>query len=165
MRRHHNYFLRIAEAAARDRALRMIAALIALATPELTSAADPNLKATLNCELVDEGRRTKLPAKRVRLEAPVECKFSVAGTARPDPFAARLITTWIDNNGAKAVPKKSERLTGKVNGGAPWTATLAPDQDFVGCTDFVIEAVLTAPGADAKPAWSKKMKVKQYCPD
>jgi hypothetical protein len=162
MRRRYNYFLRI-DAAAQDRALRMIAALIALATPELTSAADPNLKATLSCELVDEGRRTKLPAKRVRLEAPVECKFSVAGTARPEPFAARLITTWTDYN--KAVPKKSERLTGKVNGGAPWTATLAPDQDFVGCTDFVIEAVLTAPGADAKPAWSKKLNVKQYCPD
>jgi hypothetical protein len=63
------------------------------------------------------------------------------------------------------MPKKSERLTGKVNGGAPWTATLAPDQDFIGCLDFVIEAVLTAPGGDAKPAWSKKMKVKQFCPD
>ena len=92
MRRRYNYFRRIAEAAAQDRALRMIAALIALATPELTSAADPNLKATLSCELVDEGRRTKIPAKRVRLEAPVECKFSVAGTARPEPFAARLIS-------------------------------------------------------------------------
>ena len=121
MRRRYNYFLRIAEAAAQDRALRMIAALIALATPELTSAADPNLKATLSCELVDEGRRTKLPAKRGRLAAPVECEFSVAGTARPEPFAARLITTWIDYNGAKAVPKKSDRLSGTVNGGAPWT--------------------------------------------
>ena len=145
--------------------MRMIAALVALATPGLAFAADSSLKATLTCELVDEGRRTKLPAKRVRLEAPVECKLSVAGAARPEPFTARLITTWTDYDGAKAVPKKSERLTGKVNGGAPWTATLAPDQDFVGCIDFVIEAVLTAPGADAKPAWSKKLKVKQYCPD
>ena len=149
-----------------DRAMRMIAALVALATPGLAFAADSNPKATLTCELVDEGRRTKLPAKRLRLENPVECKLSVAGAARPEPFAARLVTTWTDYDGAgKAVPKKSERLTGKVNGGAPWTATLAPDQDFVGCIDFVIEAVLTAPGADAKPAWSKKMKVKQYCPD
>jgi hypothetical protein len=148
-----------------DRAMRMIVALVALATPGLAFAADPNPKATLTCELVDEGRRTKLPAKRVRLEAPVECKLSVAGAARPEPFAARLVTTWTDYAGAKAVPKKSERLTGKVNGGAPWTATLAPDQDFVGCIDFVIEAVLTAPGADAKPAWSKKMNVKQFCPD
>ena len=145
--------------------MRMIAALIALATPGLAYAADTNPKATLTCELVDEGRRTKLPAKRVRLEAPVECKLSVAGAARPEPFAARLVTTWTDHDGAKAVPKKSERLTGKVNGGAPWTATLAPDQDFVGCIDFVIEAVLTAPGADARPAWSKKMQVKQFCPD
>jgi hypothetical protein len=143
----------------------MIAALIALATPGLAYAADTNPKATLTCELVDEGRRTKLPAKRVRLEAPVECKLSVAGAARPEPFAARLVTTWTDYDGAKAVPKKSERLTGTVNGGAPWAATLAPDQDFVGCIDFVIEAVLTAPGADAKPAWSRKMQVKQYCPD
>jgi hypothetical protein len=148
-----------------DRAMRMIAALVALATPGLAFAADPNPKATFTCELVDEGRRSKLPAKRVRLEAPVECKLSVAGAARPEPFAARLVTTWTDYDGAKAVPKKSERLTGKVNGGAPWTATLAPDQDFVGCIDFVIEAVLTAPGADAKPAWSKKMNVKQFCPD
>jgi len=148
-----------------DRAMRMIAALVALATPGLAFAADTNPKATLTCELVDEGRRTKLPAKRVRLEAPVECKLSVAGAARPEPFAARLVTTWTDYDGAKAVPKKSERLTGTVNGGAPWTATLAPDQDFVGCIDFVIEAVLTAPGAEAKPAWSKKMQVKQYCPD
>jgi hypothetical protein len=148
-----------------DRAMRMITALVALATPGLAFAADPNPKATLTCELVDEGRRTKLPAKRVRLEAPVECKLSVAGAALPEPFAARLVTTWTDYDGAKAVPKKSERLTGKVNGGAPWTATLAPDQDFVGCIDFVIEAVLIAPGADAKPAWSKKMNVKQFCPD
>jgi hypothetical protein len=148
-----------------DRAMRMIIALVALATPGLAFAADPSPKTTLTCELVDAGRRTKLPAKRVRLEAPVECKLSVAGAALPEPFAARLVTTWTDYDGAKAVPKKSERLTGKVNGGAPWTATLAPDQDFVGCIDFVIEAVLTAPGADAKPAWSKKMNVKQYCPD
>ena len=145
--------------------MRMIAALVALATPGLAFAADPNPKATFTCELVDEGRRTKLPAKRVRLEAAVECKLSVAGAARPEPFAARLVTTWTDYEGAKAVPKKSERLTGKVNGGAPWTATLAPDQDFVGCIDFAIEAVLTAPGVDSKPAWSKKMQVKQYCPD
>jgi hypothetical protein len=148
-----------------DRAMRMIAALVALATPALAFAADSNPKATLTCELVDEGRRTQLPAKRVRLEAPVECKLSVAGAARPEPFTARLVTTWADYDSGKAVPKKSERLTGKVNGGAPWTATLAPDQDFVGCIDFVIEAVLTAPGADTKPAWSKKMNVKQYCPD
>ena len=146
-----------------DRAMRMIAALVALAAPGSAFAADSDPKATLTCELVDEGRRTKLPAKRVRLEAPVECKLSVAGAARPEPFAARLVTTWTDYDGGKAVPKKSERLTGKVNGGAPWTATLAPDQDFVGCIDFVIEAVLT--GADAKPAWSKKMNVKQFCPD
>ena len=145
--------------------MRMIAALVALTAPGLAFAADTNPKATLTCELVDEGRRTKLPAKRVRLEAPVECKLSVAGAARPEPFAARLVTTWTDYDGAKAVPKKSERLAGKVNGGAPWTATLAPDQDFVGCIDFVIEAVLTAPGADAKPAWSKKLQIKQDCPD
>jgi hypothetical protein len=144
----------------------MIAALVALATPGLAFAAESNPKATLTCELVDEGRRTKLPANRIRLEAPVECKLSVAGAARPEPFAARLVTTWTDYDRAgKAVRKKSERLTGQVNGGAPWTATLAPDQDFVGCLDFVIEAVLTAPGAGAKPAWSKKMPVKQYCPD
>ena len=145
--------------------MRMIVALAALAAPGLAFAAEPNPKATLSCEYVDEGRRTKLPAKRIRLEAPVECKLSVAGAARPEPFAARLVTTWTDYDGAKAVPKKSERFTGKVNGGAPWTATLAPDKDFVGCIDFVIEAVLTAPGADAKPAWSKKIKVNQYCPD
>ena len=129
-------------------------------------AAESNPKATLTCELVDEGRRTKLPVKRVRLEAPVECKLSVAGAAQPQPFAARLVTRWTDYDGAgKAVPKKSERLAGQVNGGAPWTATLAPDQDFVGCIDFVIEAVLIAPGADAKPAWSKKLKINQFCPD
>jgi hypothetical protein len=147
------------------RAIRMIAALVALASPGLAFAADATPKATLTCELVDEGRRTKLPAKRVRLEAPVECKLSIADAARPEPFAARIVTTWTDYDGGKAVPKKSARLTGTVNGGAPWTATLAPDKDFVGCIDFVIEAVLTAPGADAKPAWSKKMQVKQFCPD
>ena len=145
--------------------MRMIAALVALATPGLAFAADPDPKATLACELIDEGRRTKLPAKRVRLEAPVACQISVAGVARAEPFAARLVTTWTDYNGTKAVPKKSARLTGKVNGGAPWTATLKPDEDFVGCIDFVIEATLTAPGADAKPAWSKKMTIKQFCPD
>ena len=146
--------------------MRMIAALVVLAIPRLAFAAEPNLKATLTCEVVDEGRRTKLPAQRVRLEAPVECKLSIAGAARPKPFAARLVTTWTDYDRAgKAVPKRSERLTGQVNGDAPWSVTLAPDQDFVGCIDFVIEAVLTVPGADAKPAWSKKMKIKQYCPD
>jgi hypothetical protein len=144
--------------------MRMIA-LVALATPGLAFAAEATPKASLTCEVVDEGHRTKLPARQIRLEAPVECKLSVAGAARPEPYAARLITTWTDYDGAKRVPKKSERLTGKVNGGAPWTATLAPDQDFVGCLDFVIEAVLIAPGIDAKPAWSKKMKVKQFCPD
>ena len=145
--------------------MRMIAALVALAAPGLAFAADPNLKASLTCELVDEGRRTKLPAKRVRLDDPVECKLSVAGAARAEPYTARLVTTWTDYDGGKAVPKKSERLTGKVNGGAPWKATLAPDKDFSGCLDFVIEAVLIAPGPDTKPAWSKKMKVKQSCPD
>ena len=145
--------------------MRMVIALITLATPGLAFAAEPNLKATLACEVVEQGQRTKLPAKRIRLEDPVECKLSLAGAARPEPFAARLVTTWTDYDNAKPVPKKAARLTGTVNGGAPWTATLAPDQDFVGCLDFVIEAVLTAPGADAKPAWSKKMKVKQFCPD
>ena len=138
--------------------MRMIAALVALATPVLAFAADPNPKATLTCEIVEKGGCTKLPAKRIRIEEPVECKLSVAG-------AARLVTTWTDYDGPKAVPRKSARHTGKVNGGAPWTATLAPDQDFVGCLDFVIEAVLTAPGADTKPAWSKKMKINQFCPD
>ena len=148
-----------------DRAMLLIAALVALATPGLAFAAESSPKGTLTCEIVDEGQRTKLPVKRVRIEAPVECKLSVAGAARPEPFAARIVTTWTDYEGAKRVPKKSDRLTGKVNGGAPWTATLAPDQDFVGCIDFVIEAVLTAPGADTKPAWSKKMKINQFCPD
>jgi hypothetical protein len=148
-----------------DRAVRMIAALVVLASPELAFAAEQSPNATLACEYVDEGRRSKLPAKRVRLEAPVECKLSVAGAARAEPFAARLVTTWTDYEGAKRVPKKSDRFTGKVNGGAPWTATLAPDKDFVGCIDFVIEAVLTAPGTDAKPVWSKKIQIKQYCPD
>jgi hypothetical protein len=143
----------------------MIAALVALATPGLAFAAESNPKASLTCELVDEGRRTKLPARRIRLDYPVECKLSVAGAARPEPFAARIVTTWTDDQGAKKVPKKSDRLTGTVNGGAPWTATLAPDKDFIGCIDFVIEAVLTAPGADTKPAWSKKMKINQFCPD
>src|SRR5436190_10376779 len=145
--------------------MRMIATLVALATPGLAFAADTNPKATLACELVDEGRRSKLPAKRVRLEAPVECKLSVAGAARPEPFAARIVTTWTDyDNAGKKLPKKSEH-TGNVNGGAPWTATLAPDKDFVGCIDLVIEAALVAPGADTKPAWSKKISVKQDCPD
>jgi len=148
-----------------DRAVRMIAALVALATPGLAFAAESNPKASLTCELVDEGRRTKLPARRIRLDYPVECKLSIAGAARPEPFAARIVTTWTDDQGAKKVPKKSDRLTGTVNGGAPWTATLAPDKDFIGCIDFVIEAVLTAPGADTKPAWSKKMKINQFCPD
>ena len=148
-----------------DRAVRMIAALVALATPGLAFAAESNPKASLTCELVDEGRRTKLPARRIRLDYPVECKLSVAGAARPEPFAARIVTTWTDDQGAKKVPKKSDRLTGTVNGGAPWTATLAPDKDFIGCIDFVIKAVLTAPGADTKPAWSKKMKINQFCPD
>ena len=128
-----------------DRAVRMFAALVALATPGLAFAAESNPKASLTCELVDEGRRTKLPARRIRLDYPVECKLSVAGAARPEPFVARLVTTWTDYDGPKAVPRKSAGHTGKVNGGAPWTATLAPDQDFVGCLDFVIEAVLTAP--------------------
>ena len=145
--------------------MRMIALLVALTTPGLAFAAESSPKATLACEMIDEGQRTKLPAKRIRLEAPVECKVSVAGAAGPEPYAARLVTTWTDYNGTKAVPKKSARLTGKVNGGAPWTATLKPDEDFVGCIDFVIEAVLTAPGAGAKPAWSKKMTIKQFCPD
>src|SRR5260221_5014234 len=148
-----------------DRAMRIIAALIALATPGLAFAVEPNPKATLTCEVVEQGQRTRLPARRIRLEYPVECKLSVAGAARPAPFAARLVTTWTDYDGPKAVPKKSERLTGKVNGGAPWTATLAPDQDFVGCVDFVIEAVLTPPRAHAKTAWSKKKKVQKFCPD
>ena len=145
--------------------MRMIVVFVALAIPGLAFAAESSPKATLNCELVDEGRRTKLPAKRIRLEAPVECKLSVAGAARPEPFAARLVTTWTDYDNGKAVKKKSDRHTGQVNGGAPWTAKLAPDQDFVGCLDFVIEAVLTAPGAAAKPAWSTKMPIKQFCPD
>src|SRR5260370_8064443 len=110
---------------AQDR-MRMIAALVALATPGSAFAAEPSPKATLTCELVDDGHRTKLPAKRVRLEAPVECRLSVAGAARPEPFAARLVTTWPDEGGAKAVPKKSSRLTRTVNGGAPLTAPPNP---------------------------------------
>ena len=145
--------------------MRIVAVLIALATPGSALAVEPDLKATLTCEVVEQAHRIKLPAKRIRLESPVECKVSVAGATRPEPFAARLITTWTDYDGPKAVAKKSERLTGKVNGGAPWIATLTPDQDFVGCLDFVIEAVLTAPGADSKPAWFKKMQIKQFCPD
>ena len=87
--------------------MRMIAALVALATPVLALAADPNPKATLTCEIVEKGGRTKLPAKRIRIEEPVECKLSVAGAARPEPFAARLVTTWTDYDGPKAVPRKS----------------------------------------------------------
>ena len=145
--------------------MRMIAALVALAVPGPAFAAEANPKATLTCEVVENGGRTRLPTRPLRLEEPVECKLAVAGAARPAPFAARLVTTWTDYTDAgKKVPKKSDRLTGQVNGGAPWTATLKPDEDFIGCLDFVIEALLTAPGA-AKPAWSKKMKIKQFCPD
>ena len=60
---------------------------------------------------------------------------------------------------------KSYAVPEGFNGGAIWSATLAPDQDFVGCIDFAIEATLTPPGAGARPAWSKTMKVKQFCPD
>lgn len=148
-----------------DRTTRMIAALVVLAIPGSAFAAEAPPKASLSCEAVENGGRTKLPTRRIRLEESVECKLSVAGAARPAPFAARLVTTWTDYTDAgKKVPKKSDRHTGQVNGGAPWTATLATDQDFIGCLDFVIEAMLTAPGA-AKPAWSKKMKIKQFCPD
>src|SRR3954469_16522357 len=146
------------------RAMQGIVAAVALSVPGLALAAHTDPKGRPACALVDEGRRSKLPAKRVRLEAPVECKLSVAGAARPEPFAARIVTTWTDyDNAGKKLPKKSEH-TGNVNGGAPWTATLAPDKDFVGCIDLVIEAALIAPGADAKPAWSKKISVKQDCP-
>lgn len=145
--------------------MRMIVVFVALATPGLAFAAESNPKASLSCELVDEGRRTRLPVKRVRTEAPIECKVSVAGAPRPAPFTARIVTAWTDDDAGKAVKKRSDRHTGQVNGGAPWTAKLAPDQDFVGCIDFTIEAVLTTPGADAKPAWSKKISIKQYCPD
>jgi hypothetical protein len=148
-----------------DCVMRIVGVLIALITPGLAFAAEAGPKATLSCEVVDEGQRTKLPAKGLRIEAPIECKVSVAGAARPEPYAARIVTTWIDYDGPKKTPKKSEPHTGTVNGGAPWTATLASDKDFVGCLDFVIEAVLTAPGAAAKPAWSKKMPIKQNCPD
>ena len=149
--------------------MRMIAALtglVALAIPGLACAAEASPKATLSCEVVENGGRTKLPVKGgIRIDEPVECKVSVAGAARPEPFAARIVTTWTEYTDArKKVPKKSDRLTGQVNGGAPWTATLEADKDFVGCLDFVIEAVLTAPGA-AKPAWSKKLQVKAFCPD
>ena len=41
-----------------DRAMRMIVALAALATPGLAFAAEPNPKATLSCEYVDEGLLT-----------------------------------------------------------------------------------------------------------
>ena len=143
----------------------MIGVLIALTAPGLAFAAEAGPKATLSCEVVDEGTRTKLPGRQIRIESAVECKISVAGAARPEPYAARIVTTWIDHSGPRKVPKTSEPHTGTVNGGAPWTATLASDKDFVGCIDFVIEAVLTAPGADTKPAWSKKMQVKQSCPD
>ncbi len=145
--------------------MRIVGLLIALITPGLAFAAEAGPKATLSCEAVDEGKRTKLPAKRIRIESAVECKVSVAGAALPEPYAARIVTTWTDYDGPRKVPKKSDRHSGTVNGGAPWTATLASDQDFVGCIDFVVEAVLTAPGADTKPAWSKKMQVKQFCPD
>jgi hypothetical protein len=148
----------------KDRAMRMIVALVVLTIPALAFAAESSPKVSLTCELVDDGHRTRLPVKRVRTEAPIECKVAVAGAARTEPFAARIVTTWTDYEGSKPVKKKSDRHTGQVNGGAPWTATLAPDQDFVGCLDFVIEAVLTAPGTD-KPAWSKKLSIKQFCPD
>ena len=145
-------------------ALIALSTLVGLAAPGMAFAAEP-LKATFACELVDDGHRIKLPAKNVRLEAPVECKLAVAGAAKPEPYAARVVTTWTDIDAkGKKLPKKSEH-TGKVNGGAPWTATLAPDKDFVGCIDLVIEAALIAPGADPKPAWSKKISVKQVCPD
>ena len=52
--------------------MRIIAALIALATPGLAFAVEPNPKATLTCEVVEKGGRTKLPAKRIRIEEPVE---------------------------------------------------------------------------------------------
>ena len=147
--------------------MRTVAALIALAIPGSAFATEANPKATLSCEVVEKGGRTKLPVKGgIRIdEEHVECKVSVAGAARPEPFAARIVTTWTEYTDArKKVPKKSDHLTGQVNGGAPWIATLAADKDFVGCLDFVVEAVLTAPGG-AKPAWSKKMHVKAFCPD
>lgn len=152
------------------RAMRMIivlAALVTIAAPELAFAAEASPKATLTCEVVDEGKRTKLPVRRIRIEAPVECKVSVDGAARAEPFAARIVTTWTDYSDNKKVPKKIDCLAGKVNGGAPWIAKLTPDEDFIGCMDFVIEARLAAPGAaaNATPAWSKKLTIKQFCPD
>jgi len=145
--------------------MRTIGVLIALITPGLAFAAEAGPKATLACEVVEEGKRTKL-SEMSRLDFPVECKVSVAGPARPEPYAARIVTTWTDYDGPKKkIPKKSDRLSGTVNGGAPWIAKLESDKDFSGCISFVIEAVLTAPGAGTKPVWSKKLPVKQDCPD
>src|SRR5947208_13857510 len=84
-----------------DRAMRAITALVRFATPRWLFAGDPNPEVTFTCEVVDQGQRTKLPAKRVRLESPVECKLSVAGAAPPEPFAARFVTTWTDYDCAK----------------------------------------------------------------
>ena len=52
-----------------DRAVRMIAALVALATPGLAFAAESNPKASLTCELVDEGRELALTTKEFDLLA------------------------------------------------------------------------------------------------
>jgi len=147
--------------------MRTLGVLIALTTPGLAFAAEAGPKATLACEIVEEGTRTKLPTTHpIRIDFPVECKISVAGAARPEPYAARIVTTWTDYDGPKKkIPKKSDRLTGTVNGGAPWIAKLESDKDFENCNTFVLEAVLTAPGADTKPVWSKKIQVKQDCPD
>ena len=120
----------------------MIAALVALATPVLAFAADPDPKATLTCAILKKGGRTN-SGQTYPLEEPVECSSpSPARRARALRGAPRhdLDRLRRPRSGAE----KIRAPTRKVNGGAPWTATSA-DQDFLGCLDFVIEAVLTAP--------------------
>ena len=135
-----------------------------------TAAAElPLIK--LTCEVIGEdGKRVKLPAKRIRIETPVECRLSAEGGKSPAvllDFRSRLTTSWkeYDDDG-KPVAKKVERHAGVVKHAQPWTVRLEPDQDFVGCLDFAISAELY-PAAGDKPAkvWSQKLRIKQFCPD
>jgi hypothetical protein len=126
-------------------------------TPEKPAHA-VKVKATLECTTTRmDGTAIKLPAKQVRLEAPIKCVLN-AGPNTGDAGLTGAIRVVV---GGKVRKAHEGPLAGAGN--ASMQQELANGDDYESCMNFTIAAEVH--DAAGKTVGKKSLKVKQFCPD
>jgi hypothetical protein len=116
------------------------------------------VKATLECSTTRiDGTAIKLPARQVRLEAPIKCVLN-AGQNTGGAGLTGAIRVVV---GGKVRKAHEGPLAGAGN--ASMQQELANGDDYESCMNFTIAAEVH--DAAGKTVGKKSIKVKQFCPD